>query len=158
MAAAVEIHTTSTGWAKQRQTPRGAGRSGPGRLLPRHCVADDRVVKPVLLIDENRHAFALISKSRRLALAALNREFQRRFRLAAPDEAARLYPRLTLHDLLPAGMPGNVEVFIDQALVRYDVIVFETGIARRSLRVEGEAICGLFEGAWCGAISISQDS
>ena len=147
MAAAVEIQTNSTGWAKQRQTPRGAGRSGPGRLLPRRCVADDRVVKPVLLIDENRHAFALISKSRRLALAALNREFQRRFRLAAPDEAARLYPRLTLHDLLP-----------DQALVRYAVIVFETGIARRSLRVEGEAICGLFEGAWCGAISISQDS
>ena len=131
--------------------PKRRSRRRATRLAP--AIPGDRVIKTVLLIDGQRHALAVIPKNRRIALAALNSEFRRNFRLGSPDDVVRLYPGLPVHALLPAAIGAQAELFVDLSLVGLRDVAFETRDRRALVRIEGQALPELFNGAWCGRIS-----
>ena len=127
---------------------------GPRRATGRRrSVPAERVLKPLLLMEEDRHALAVIPKNRRLDLVALNRQFHRRFRLGTEEDAQRLYPGLPLSLLLPAGIGAQVEIYVDQFLVSLREIVIDTPDYSRLIKIEGDGFSELFNGAWCARIS-----
>jgi len=115
--------------------------------------ASEGVLKSQLLIEDRRHALAILPKGRRLDLRALNGEFQRTFRVGTADDASHLYPGVPMHALLPAGLEAGTEIFIDQWLLGLEAIVLESPGDHPMLRFEGEALPEIFEGAWCAHFS-----
>jgi prolyl-tRNA editing enzyme YbaK/EbsC (Cys-tRNA(Pro) deacylase) len=107
----------------------------------------------VLLVDGDQHALAVIPKTCGVDVAALNREFHRRFSVGRPDDLLRLYPGLPASALLPAGLDAGIEIYVDRSLVDLRHVAFETSSRGRLVRIEGEALPELLNGAWCGSIS-----
>ena len=123
----------------------------------RRSVPAERVLKPLLLIEEDRHALAVIPKNRRLDLVALNRQFHRRFRRGTEEDAQRLYPGLPLSLLLPAGIGAQAEIYVEQSLLGLREFVIETPDYSRLIKIESDGFSELFNGAWCARISRPDD-
>jgi Ala-tRNA(Pro) deacylase len=108
-------------------------------------LADDR--------GDLRYALAVIPGDRRVDLAAIEREFGRRLRMARGDEISLLFPGLPPSTLLPVADELQLETFVDQALVPLSEVYLETADPSRLVRIEGESFRSLLYAAWCGHIS-----
>jgi prolyl-tRNA editing enzyme YbaK/EbsC (Cys-tRNA(Pro) deacylase) len=111
----------------------------------------------VAIVDDRGHALAIILKSRRIDLQAVNAEFDRSFVLTSRDEIQRLFPERPPRAIPPIGNTEDIETFLDQELVTLDEVYFETEDPRRVVRVDGDAFRQLFYGSWCGRISQGVD-
>jgi Ala-tRNA(Pro) deacylase len=120
-------------------------------------VPREHIAKTVVLVDERGPALAVIPKSRRIDLPAINGEFNRCFVPQGRTQASdlRLGPS---SDIPSMRRMKETETFLDLYLVTLPAVYFDTGSPRRLVRLEGEDFRALFYGAWCGRISRETDA
>lgn len=125
---------------------------GRGRTRDRSTLGTP-IARTLLLADDRGYALAVIPSDWRLDLAAIEREFGRRFRMARAEEIARLFPGLRPSALPPVSEGLQIETFVEQALVPLSEVCFETADPRRLAQIDGESFRSLLYNAWCGHIS-----
>lgn len=130
-----------------RELPDGLSEP-PDRMNP-----SGQIARTILLADERGYALAVIPSDRHVDLAAIEREFGRRLRMARGDEVARLFPGLPPSALPPIADGLQLETFVDQTLVPLSDVYFQTADPRRLVRIDGESFRSLLYNAWCGHIT-----
>lgn len=131
------------------------GRGIPFRRVWRgaHTLSGDRVAKNLLLVDDRRHALALVTQGRRIDIAAMNRDFSREFRLGGLGDVSRLFPGMPPQALWPACIDARVELFVDQAFDDLDEVALETHDQRCLVLVDGADFRRIFRKRRRGRIS-----
>lgn len=120
---------------------------------PDHVNHSGQIARTILLADDRGYALAVIPSDRHVDLAAIEREFGRRLRMARSDEIKRLFPGLPPNALPPIADELQLETFVDQTLVPLTDVCFETADPRRLVRIDGESFRSLLYNAWCGRIT-----
>lgn len=138
----------ATDWNEIRPTRQESGRGRAGRGISAH-----RIARVVLVQDPRGYAIVVTPRNRRLDLERLNREFNRRFVRARPQEIDRLLSTPRQDGLPPIGPGGGVETYLDEALVTVGDVYVETCNGKELVHVEGETFQELLYGSWCGRFS-----
>jgi prolyl-tRNA editing enzyme YbaK/EbsC (Cys-tRNA(Pro) deacylase) len=120
-----------------------------------HILSGYSVAKNLLLVDGKRHAQALVSQGRRIDIDALNRLFERDFRLGGIADMLRLYPGVAPQMLWPTGLAAGVEIIVDDTLLALDEIAFDTRDPRCLCVISGADFRRIFRHARRGNISRS---
>lgn len=140
------LQQTGIGCDSVRRTR--SGRARGARRIPRNLIA-----KTVVLVDARGYALAVIPKSHRIDLPALNGEFDRDFVPTSGAEIRRLFPDFPRRAIPPVGESAGIEMFVDRALVSLSEVYFETEDHKPMVRLDGESFREFFYGSWCGQIT-----
>jgi Ala-tRNA(Pro) deacylase len=87
----------------------------------------DKVVKSVLLKDEEGYLLAVLPASYRVHLGDLHRMLRRRVGLATEREAAALFNDCEIGAIPPTGLLYDVDTVVDDALLEQPDVYFEAG-------------------------------
>jgi Ala-tRNA(Pro) deacylase len=120
-----------------------------------HTLSGYSVAKNLLLVDGSRHVQALVSQGRRVDVDAINRLFERGFRLGGMADLMRFYPGLAPQILWPTGIAAGVEIIVDDTLLALDEVAFDTRDPRCLCVITGADFRRLFRHARHGNISRS---
>jgi len=90
-------------------------------------ISGDKMVKPVLLGDDNRYFLALIPATHRLEIETLNDILDRDLVLMPDAEVARAFSDCELGSIPPIGDAYGIETWVDSCLVGQDDVYFESG-------------------------------
>jgi Ala-tRNA(Pro) deacylase len=101
-------------------------------------VPGDRLVKSVLLKDDNGYLMAVIPASHRLDLQAIDREFNRQLELTSERELVHLFGDCEAGAIPPLGQAFGIDVVVDRILADTQDIYFEAGDHRSLIHVSGQ--------------------
>ncbi len=101
-------------------------------------VPGDRMVKPVLLGDEDRYLLALIPATHRLEIDRLSEALGRKLELIPENEVASAFSDCELGAIPPVGDAYGIETWVDSSLVDLPEVYFESGDHEVLIRMDGE--------------------
>jgi Ala-tRNA(Pro) deacylase len=116
-------------------------------------VAEERIVKGVLLEDEAGYLLAAVPASRHVKLGELHRVLNRRLGLATEAELQDVFKDCELGAIPPVGSPYGLETVIDDEIAAAPEVYFEAGDHRTLVRLDAEAFQRLVAGARHGRFS-----
>ena len=90
-------------------------------------IPGDKLVKSVLLEDENGYVLAVIPATHHLDLDRVSELLNRRLELATEDELGNVFTDCDLGAIPPVGNAYGLNVIMDQSLKDCDEVYFEAG-------------------------------
>ncbi|HPG26472.1 MAG: YbaK/EbsC family protein [Spirochaetaceae bacterium] len=109
-----------------------------------------RLIKPVLLEDEQGFVLALVSAAQRVDLDRLGRQLGRRLGLASEASIAALFDDCERGAVPPLGLAYRVPTIYDRGLSGLPEVYFEAGDHDEVVHMSGEAFCETLVGAESG--------
>ncbi len=100
-------------------------------------VPGDRLVKCVLLEDDNGYLMAVIPATHKVDLGAVHRELNRELGLATERELAELFRDCEPGAIPPLGKAYGIDMVVDRSLVDTPDVYFEAGDHRSLIHVSG---------------------
>ena len=119
-------------------------------------IAEDRIVKGVLLEDSAGYLLVAVPASRHVRLGELHRVLNRRLGLATEAELKDVFKDCELGAIPPVGSPYGLETVIDDAVAEAPEVYFEAGDHRTLVRLDAEAYAQLVAGARHGRFSMPE--
>src|SRR3989344_5145759 len=116
-------------------------------------VPGDRLVKSVIVEDDQGFLMVALPSTHRLELGWLHRQLQRRVGLATEDEFAELFKDCEPGAIPPIGAAYGIETLVDDSLLQGDDVYFEAGDHEELIHVSGTQFQTLFAGARHGHYS-----
>ncbi len=116
-------------------------------------VPGDRLVKSVIVEDDQGFLMVALPSTHRLELGQLHRQLHRQFGLATEDEFADLFKDCELGAIPPIGAAYGIETLVDDSLLHGGDVYFEAGNHEELIHVSGEQFHALFAGAKHGRYS-----
>ena len=110
-------------------------------------VPGDRMVKTILLGDEERYFLALIPATHHLDIDKLNQILQRKLRLVPEDELASAFSDCEVGSVPPVGEAYGIETLADSSLMDQPELFFESGDHGVLIRVDNTVFKDLVVGA-----------
>jgi len=116
-------------------------------------VPGDRLVKSVIVEDDQGFLMVALPSTHRLELGWLHRQLQRRVGLATEDEFAELFKDCEPGAIPPIGAAYGIETLVDDSLLQGGDVYFEAGDHEKLIHVSGTQFHALFAGARHGHYS-----
>jgi Ala-tRNA(Pro) deacylase len=116
-------------------------------------VSGDKLVKSVLLEDENGYVLAVIPATHHLELGRISRQLNRRLGLATEAELENIFTDCDLGAIPPIGNVYGVEVIMDECLKDCNEVYFEAGDHIELVHMESDAFMELMQNANVNHIS-----
>lgn len=116
-------------------------------------VPGDRLVKCVVIEDEQGYLMVALPSTHRLELGQLHRELQRNLGLATERELAGLFKDCDPGAIPPIGSAYGIETLVDDSLLQQDDVYFEAGDHEELIHVSGRQFQDLVTGARHGRFS-----
>lgn len=116
-------------------------------------IPGDRVLKCVLLGDEDGYVMAVVSATRRVDFDAVHAVTGRRLRLLEEEEVASVFADCEIGSVPPIGEAYGIETIIDERLDELDDVYFESGEHTELVHLRREAFDRLLAGARRAAIA-----
>jgi Ala-tRNA(Pro) deacylase len=113
----------------------------------------DRVVKAVVLEDDEGYMLAAVPASHHVRLTALRKTLNRRLGLATELEVAQLFADCEPGAAPPVGLLYGLDVIVDDSLAKKSDLYFEGGDHCTLIHVRGEDFSRLMAQAQYGRIS-----
>lgn len=110
-------------------------------------VKGSQVAKTVVLHDGERYLLGVVPSTHRVELNTLGEILGKRLTLATESEAARLFDDCELGADPPLGHAYGLLVYVDEALLENDEVLFEGGDHRSLISVSAASFRKLLEGA-----------
>ena len=101
-------------------------------------VPGDRMIKSVLLGDDQSYVMALIPATHRLELGRINDLYHRNLRLITEDELASAFSDCEIGAVPPLGDAYGIETCVDPTLLEMPEVFFESGDHEVLIRMDGE--------------------
>ena len=116
-------------------------------------IPGDKLVKSVLLEDENGYVLAVIPATHHLELGRISRQLNRRLGLPTEDELGSTFTDCDLGAIPPIGNAYGVEVIMDECLKDCNEVYFEAGDHIELVHMESDAFMALMQNANVNQIS-----
>ncbi len=116
-------------------------------------VPGDRLVKSVVLEDDNGYLMVVLPSTRRVRLGVLSAELQRPLRLATEAELKGLFGDCELGAIPPLGPAYGMETVWDESLEGAPEVYVEAGDHEELIRIDGKTFLGLLGSARRGNFS-----
>jgi Ala-tRNA(Pro) deacylase len=116
-------------------------------------VPGDRLIKCVVIEDDQGYLMVALPSTHRLELGQLHRQLQRNLGLATEDELAGLFKDCELGAIPPIGPAYGIETVVDDSLLQEDDVYFEAGDHEDLIHVSGKQFQDLVAGARHGHFS-----
>ena len=110
-------------------------------------IPGDRLVKAVVLEDEQGKLLAVLPSTRSVHLGHLTTQLDRRVRLADEDEIPELFPDCKPGAIPPVGAAYGLRMVVDSALAGDGDVYFEAGDHENLVRVQAARFAQLLGGA-----------
>ena len=110
-------------------------------------IPGDRLVKSVVLEDEDGFVVAVLPSNRQVRLGKLSRELNRKLRLATEDELPNLFTDCELGAIPPLGLAYGIKTVMDDSLADQPEIFFEAGDHQQLIRMRREEFMAMMRGA-----------
>lgn len=116
-------------------------------------VPGDRIVKSVVLEDDNGYLMVVLPSTRCVRLGVLSAELQRHLRLATEAELKNLFADCELGAIPPFGPAYAMETVWDESLENVPEVYVEAGDHEELIRIDGKTFLGLLGSARHGNFS-----
>ena len=116
-------------------------------------VPGDRVVKSVILEDEEGMLMAVLPSTCSVRLGQLGKDMHRRLRLATEDELGEVFPDCRIGAIPPLGTAYGVRTVMDDTLASQSEVYFEGGDHECLVHMSGEQFMALMRDAERGHFS-----
>lgn len=116
-------------------------------------VPGDRLVKSVILEDDNGYLMVVLPSTRRVRLGVLSAVLQRHLCLATEAELKDLFGDCELGAIPPLGPAFGMETVWDESLENAPEVFIEAGDHEELIRIDGKAFLGLLGSARHGNFS-----
>jgi len=116
-------------------------------------VPGDRLIKSVVVEDDQGYLMVALPSTHRLELGKLHRQLQRQLGLATEGELADLFKDCDLGAIPPIGAAYGVETLVDDSLLQGGDVYFEAGDHEELIHVSGKQFQDLFASAKHGHYS-----
>ena len=113
------------------------------RIAAAAHVPGDRLVKPVLLGDEQSYLLAVIPATHRLSLGRLNQLTARSLELVPESEMRTAFSDCECGAIPPIGEAYGIDTVLDLHLVRSEEVYFESGDHEHLIQMRGEDFLNL---------------
>ena len=107
----------------------------------------DRVVKSVILEDEEGMLMAVLPSTCSVRLGQLGKDMHRRLRLATEDELRVVFPDCQLGAIPPLGSAYGIRTVLDDSLASQTEVYFEGGDHECLVHMSGEQFMALMRDA-----------
>ena len=101
-------------------------------------VPGDRMVKSVLLGDNQSYVMALIPATHRLEIDRLNKLLERDLKLMSEQEVAGAFSDCDVGSIPPLGEAYGIETWVDPMLLNQPEVFFESGDHGVVIRMDGD--------------------
>jgi Ala-tRNA(Pro) deacylase len=101
-------------------------------------VPGDRLIKCVIIEDDQGYLMVALPSTHRLELGQLHRQLQRNLGLATEDELAGLFKDCEVGAIPPIGPAYGIETVVDDSLLQADDVYFEAGDHEELIHVSGK--------------------
>lgn len=123
-------------------------RTGPARAPPPGSSADERrVVRSVLLRDEEGYTLAILPADHRLCLDKVERAVGSSVHIASELEIAEIFTDCDAKSLPAVGGAYGVDVVVENRLAGQEKVYFAGGDSRTVIQVSGDTFRALIEEA-----------
>lgn len=116
-------------------------------------VPGDRLIKSVVVEDDDGYLMVALPSTHRLELGRLHRQLQRQLGLATENELAGLFKDCELGAIPPIGAAYGIETLVDDSLLQGGDVYFEAGDHEELIHISGKQFQDLFAGAKHGRYS-----
>ncbi len=116
-------------------------------------VPGDRLVKSVVLEDDNGYLMVVLPSTRRVRLGVLSAELQRHLRLATEAELKNLFGDCEPGAIPPFGPAYAMETVWDESLENVPEVYAEAGDHEELIHIDGKTFLGLLGSARHGNFS-----
>jgi Ala-tRNA(Pro) deacylase len=116
-------------------------------------VPGDRLVKSVVLEDDDGYLMVVLPSTRRVRLGVLSGKLQRHLRLATEAELKHLFGDCELGAIPPLGPAYGMETVWDESLENVPEVYVEAGDHEELIRIDGKTFLGLLGSARHGNFS-----
>jgi len=106
-------------------------------------VRGDCIAKSVVLEDDDGFVMAVLPSTCHVRLGTLNRELNRKLRLATEDELPNLFTDCELGAIPPVGLAYGMTTVMDDSLAEQPEIYFEAGDHEKLIRVNRQDFMAL---------------
>lgn len=116
-------------------------------------VPGDRLIKSVVVEDDDGYLMVALPSTHRLELGRLHRQLRRQLGLATENELAGLFKDCELGAIPPIGAAYGIETLVDDSLLQGGDVYFEAGDHEELIHISGKQFQDLFAGAKHGRYS-----
>lgn len=116
-------------------------------------VPTDKMIKAVVLADDQGYVMALVSADHHVNIAALDHLLHRKLELASEAEIALLFSDCEAGAIPPIGEAYGIEVVVDLGLDQQQDVYIEAGTHDELLHLKGESFRKLMKHSQHGHIS-----
>jgi Ala-tRNA(Pro) deacylase len=120
-------------------------------------VPGDRIAKSVVLEDAKGYMMAILPASRRVSLAALERQLHRKLTLASEKELGQLFEDCEVGAIPPVADAYGLPAVIDDRLWNLSDVYFEAGDHEDLIHLSGQAFQDIQTHAHHGSFSCEPD-
>ena len=106
-------------------------------------IPGDRLVKGVVLKDDDGMVLAVLPSTMSVHIGHLTRELDRRLRLADEEELQRVFPDCEPGAIPPIGVPYGVRTLLDDSLAAREDVYFEAGDHEHLVHMTAEQFMAL---------------
>ncbi|MDJ0832001.1 MAG: YbaK/EbsC family protein [Gammaproteobacteria bacterium] len=107
----------------------------------------EKMIKSVVLADDDGYVMALVSADHHVNIAALNHLLHRKLNLASDDDIARLFSDCEDGAIPPIGEAYGIDVVVDQGLDQQHDVYIEAGNHDDLLHLKGDSFRKLMKHA-----------
>jgi Ala-tRNA(Pro) deacylase len=116
-------------------------------------VPGDRLIKCVVIEDDQGYLMVALPSTHRLDLGQLHRQLQRNLGLATESELVGLFKDCEIGAIPPIGPAYGIEIVVDDSLLQENDVYFEAGDHEELIHVSGKQFQDLITGARHGRFS-----
>jgi Ala-tRNA(Pro) deacylase len=116
-------------------------------------VPGDRLIKCVVIEDNQGYLMVALPSTHRLDLGQLHRQLQRNLGLATESELVGLFKDCEIGAIPPIGSAYGIETVVDDSLLQANDVYFEAGDHEELIHVSGKQFQDLITGARHGRFS-----
>ena len=110
-------------------------------------VPGDRLIKCVVLSDDDGYVVAILPSTSHVRIAKLDKELNRKLRLATEAELPQLFTDCELGSIPPMGAAYGLKTIMDDSLAHQPEVFFESGDHECLIHMRGEDFMGMLQDA-----------